>query len=430
MHCEVFLAFAQSLIRVGESTSLTADHSATSEWGIVLNEAGLIYGEPISQTPGRTTWQVTGINPGIYPVTIAAKCHGGKEISYTATIQVDPILVPTSTVEPGSDDGIASSNTDVGDRNNPISNLIYEATPVVAVILTGPNAIATLAPVSITETATAGSIATPSVTQTAGPESSPSDPEDPPVVLVNPENQNPDLGVGSNTEIGDGINTDDGSSGVSVNPEGNDSHLGGGSSTDIGDGSNTDTDDGSSGVLVNPEGNDPNLGAGSSTDIGDGQLIDQGASSVWSGSSWLMIIFRIWLWSLLALIVAVLIYLIWRRRQSLILVFAPMTRRRTQDDELEDEVIRDDGLGDSVLREDASSEDALRHDVSMNGGLGDDLLRHDLLGGDVMDAEVILVEETITDEEYDKIYDRLVIDRVSWALGTATRYLRWGRQRW
>ena len=289
------------MIRVGNSTYLTADHSATSEWGIVFNNVGLIFGNPISEAPGRTTWQVFGNQAGTYPVTIAAKCHGGNEVSYTATIQVDPTSVALSTVaaEPPA--------TPVAYSEGLINTVIYEATPVVAVIVATPNVVATPAP--DTGTATTANVSTPTATATFTPVPSPSDPEDKPVVMVNPEGPDPDL---------EGI---------------------------------TDSD-----IVDAPTIDVPST--------------DQDSSVASSGTSWLMIILWIWLWSLVALLLAALIYLIWKRRQPFNHVFAYINQRRTQDDPIEDDPIEheamivgddhEDNVGDRLVIDHRISPDSKR----------------------------------------------------------------------
>ena len=95
--CGVHLAIADTAIRVGGETTLTANHSGTSGWGITFDGGGLTLGDPIQESPDQTTWRVKATDAGTASVTISAKCSDGREIGFTANVHVepDPVVEPT-----------------------------------------------------------------------------------------------------------------------------------------------------------------------------------------------------------------------------------------------------------------------------------------------------------------------------------------------
>ncbi len=185
-YCGVHLAIAHATIRVGDSTMLTATHSGTTGWGITFNSGGLALGEPVHESPERTTWRAVATQTGAATVTIVAKCRDDREVGFTATIHVDPVIMATSVV--------AVEPSNVPDVEEVVSIVVHEPTPTIAAIEAVPSATATPAPIPVTATTTIADAPAPTrtATPTPAPAPSPEIPGDAPMVIVNPEGRGPD----------------------------------------------------------------------------------------------------------------------------------------------------------------------------------------------------------------------------------------------
>ena len=230
--CGVYITFAQVLIQVGESTLLVADHYATSEWAVLFNQDGVSIGSPVFEGTGRTSWQVTGLEPGPYAFSITAKCRDGQEIAHTAMLQVDaqPTVASIISIE-GTPD--AQIEGEVVIASDPTS------TPVAETSSASP--VPTNLPVPTT-------------------------------IIPQPT---------ASIDTSD----DDGESQVMANFDDQ------GSGSDQGQGGTGDAD----------------------LDEGGGASDQEAAASESSDTSWMVIIFNIFLWSLIAIIAAILIYIAWLR---------------------------------------------------------------------------------------------------------------------
>ncbi|MXZ02749.1 MAG: hypothetical protein F4Y88_03485 [Chloroflexi bacterium] len=185
--CGVHLAFAQSTMRVGESTTLTASHSGTTGWRIIFSNGNLNLGEPIVESAERTTWSIFATEAGTAAVTIAARCrdNDGREVGFTATIHVDPAstATPTATAEPS----VAPTREVEEVKTHPI---VYQPTPVIVVAQIAPSS--TPEPIATARAATIAYVPTSTATPTSTPTRTPSPDveESEPVVIINTEDQN------------------------------------------------------------------------------------------------------------------------------------------------------------------------------------------------------------------------------------------------
>ena len=187
--CGVHLAFAHATMRVGESTTLTASHSGTTGWRIIFNSGNLALGEPIVESPERTSWRIVATEAGTAAVTIAARCRdsGGREVGFTATMHVDPasVATPTVTAEPS----VAPTPEIQEEAKTHV--IVYEPTPVIAVVQVEIVPSVTPEPLPTAHAATIAFVPTSTATPTPTPSPSPQPDveESEPVVIINTEDQ-------------------------------------------------------------------------------------------------------------------------------------------------------------------------------------------------------------------------------------------------